>query len=148
MPGKKGNKNALGHKGYKPEKWTAEFYLNELNEIEKYIHSDEGKYIVFIIECCLYRGYSSNKWSEMKNKFADNIELLETIKRIEDFLEVRLYKAGLTNEVNSTMAIAGLNNKYRWANKYEHDLSGEIKTDNKVYGVLFEVVSEKDEKHE
>lgn len=122
MSAKKGNKNALGHKGYKPEKWTAEFYLNELNEIEKYIHSDDGSDVVFIIECCLYRGYSSNKWSEMKNKFADNIELSETVKRIEDFLEVRLYKAGLTNAVNSTMAIAGLNNKYRWANKYEHDL--------------------------
>lgn len=106
----------------KPEKWTAEFCLNELSEIESYIKSDEGKYFVFIAECCLYRGYSSNRWCEMKSKFSDNKEISEFIKRIEDFLEIRLFKAGLANEVNSTMAIAGLNNKYRWANKYEHDL--------------------------
>lgn len=139
MPAPKNNKHALGHKGYKPEKWTAEFCLNELNEIEKYIQSEDGEDVVFIIECCLYRGYSSNKWSEMKNKFAENLELSETIKRIEDFLEVRLYKAGLTNAVNSTMAIAGLNNKYRWANKYENDITskGEKIENNIITGITF-----------
>jgi len=125
----------------KPEKWTADFCLNELAEIEKHIQSEDGEDIVFIIECCLYRGYSSNRWSEMKSKFKENEQISESIKRIEDFLEVRLYKAGLTNAVNSTMAIAGLNNKYRWANKYEHEHSGEIKT-YQTTGVLFTIIDE------
>jgi hypothetical protein len=131
---KENGKNEVG----RAEKWTAEFCLNELSEIDKHLKSDEGKFIVLIIECCLYRGYSSNRWSEMKTKFKENEIISETIKRIEDFLEARLYNAGLSNAVNSTMAIAGLNNKYRWANKYEHEHSGEIKTKTEIKGITFD----------
>ena len=122
MGAPKGNQNAKGHKGRKPEKWTSGFFANELKEIDNFIRNDkEGKFYVFIIECCLQRGYSTNRWSEMKQKFKDNVELMESVKMIEELLEVRLYKAGLANKVNSTMAIAGLNNKYRWTNKYDVD---------------------------
>lgn len=109
---KENGKNNVGAK----EKYTTEFVTNELKEMLDYINSDDGSDVVFIGELCLYRGYSPQRWSEISLKHKENEEITETIKIIEAKLEFRLYKAGLTNQVNATVCLAGLNNKYRWEN--------------------------------
>jgi hypothetical protein len=108
------------------EKYTAAFMLNEIKEINAFLDSDEGNDIVFIGEMCIIRGYSPQRWSEIKDRHIDNKIITESIKIIEAKLEYRLYKAGLTNAVNATMCLAGLNNKYRWENaKQKLDHSSE-----------------------
>jgi len=117
---KENGKNQTGRQ----EKYTLEFVSNELNEMLKYIDSDEGSDVVFIGELCLWRGYSSQRWSEITKKFSDNDYISETIKNIEQKLEYRLFKAGLSNEANATMVIFGLKNKYIWKDK--HELSTDV----------------------
>jgi hypothetical protein len=107
---KENGKNATGA----PEKWTFDFCMNELDEMQKYLNSEDGSDLVFLSELCLYRGYSHQKWSEISNKFEKEKEIIDIIKKIEETLENRLYKAALTNQVNATMAIFGLKNKYKW----------------------------------
>lgn len=117
---KPNGKNNVGVK----DKYTASFCLNELSEMKKYIESDDGSDVVLIKELTLYRGFSYQRWSEITAKYAENKEISDTIKKIEDILETRLYKAGLTNQVNTTMAIFGLKNKYRWVDKNETEVTG------------------------
>lgn len=116
---KSNGKNNVGVK----EKYTRDFCLNELNEMFKHINSDDGADIVLLKELCLYRGFSHQKWSEIINKFLDDKEIQDLIKKIEDTLEMRLYKAGLTNSANPTMVIFGLKNKYKWQDQQQLDHS-------------------------
>lgn len=129
---KENGKNNVGVK----DKYTLSFCLNELSEMVKYIESDEGYDVVLIKELTVYRGYSHQKWSEILNKFPESKEIQDTIKKIEDILEMRLYKAALTNQVNPTMAIFGLKNKYEWRDKVETENenkhSGEITITRKI----------------
>jgi hypothetical protein len=117
---KENGKNDVGAK----EKYTADFCINELNEMMKHINSDDGSDVVLIKELCILRGFSHQRWSEITAKFADNLEISDTIKKIEDILEMRLYKAGLTNSANSTLVIFGLKNKYKWVDKIDTELTG------------------------
>lgn len=117
---KPNGKNDVGVK----EKYTAEFCKNELNEMMKHINSEDGSDVVLIKELCILRGFSHQKWSEIVNKFPEEKEIQDTIKKIEDILEMRLYKAGLTNSVNPTMCIFGLKNKYNWTDKSETEITG------------------------
>ncbi len=109
---KKNGKSKVGRE----EKYTPKFVTDELQAMIDYMNSEDGSDVIFISELCLHRGYSPQRWSEIANKYADNENISETIKRIESILEIRLYKAGLTGAVNPTMALAGLNNKYKWIN--------------------------------
>jgi hypothetical protein len=126
---KMNGKNNVGAK----EKYTKEFCFNELNEMIKYMESEDGSDVVLIVELCLYRGYSKQRWSEISNKFTDCQEISELIKKIENTLEARLYKAGLTNQVNPTMCIFGLKNKYQWHDRIEQDITSKDEKIKQVF---------------
>lgn len=129
---KPNGKNNVGVK----EKYTREFCWNEVQEMLNHINSEEGADIVLLKELCIYRGFSHQKWSEITNKFIDDEEIQDTLKKIENILEMRLYKAGLTNQANPTMVIFGLKNKYGWFDKQEYDHSskdGTMATKPNIY---------------
>ena len=89
MGGTKGNKNALGNKGGRPEKWTSSFVAEEIEWMKKYLISSEGENIVFKKELCHLRKYSHSQFTTYVTKF----ELFEAIKEIDEILEVRIAKA-------------------------------------------------------
>lgn len=117
MGGTKGNKNALGNKGGRPEKWTSSFVAEEIEWMKKYLISSEGENIVFKKELCHLRKYSHSQFTTYVTKF----ELFEAIKEIDEILEVRIAKAGMTNEINTTMAIFCLKNNHGWKDKTENE---------------------------
>ena len=117
MGGTKGNKNALGNKGGRPVKWTSSFVAEEIEWMKKYLISSEGENIVFKKELCHLRKYSHSQFTTYVAKF----ELFEAIKEIDEILEVRIAKAGMTNEINTTMAIFCLKNNHGWKDKTENE---------------------------
>lgn len=117
MGGTKGNKNALGNKGGRPVKWTSSFVAEEIEWMKKYLISSEGENIVFKKELCHLRKYSHSQFTTYVTKF----ELFEAIKEIDEILEVRIAKAGMTNEINTTMAIFCLKNNHGWKDKTENE---------------------------
>lgn len=94
MPAPKENKNA--------EKWTVKTAMDALNRIEQECKKEDCYYLLTaLVECGLY----SEVWTYWKEKFSSDKVVFQTIKRIEDYLEQKLVKAGLKGDVNVTAFI-------------------------------------------
>lgn len=104
----------------RPEIWTREKVKNELEWMLAHLESADGQDVVLKKELCILRKYAYHTFSMELSKYD---EFSYIIKRIEDILESRLYKAALTNDVNPTMAIFGLKNHYNWKDKTETDIT-------------------------
>jgi hypothetical protein len=114
----------------KPIIFTEEFVFNKANEMLEFINSAEGKNIIFITELCLKQGWSGQKWSEELKNYPENKQITETIKAIEETLELRLAKGLLAGKLNATGAIFTLKNKYKWKDK--HDIEHANNPDNPI----------------
>lgn len=110
----------------KPEKYTREFVLNELNDMLVEIDRDQG--IFFINQLFEKRDYSRQRYSDWAKKFDGDEEIMDTIKRLEGQLENRLVIGALTGALNPTMSIFTLKNKHDWKDRTEVENTHEIKT--------------------
>jgi hypothetical protein len=90
MPAPKGNTYA--------EKWTTEAVLAALAQVEKQCKKQGCYYLLSALVDC---GYYSDVWAYWKEKFSEDPEVFRTIKRIEDYLEQKLVKAGLNGDINT-----------------------------------------------
>lgn len=122
----------------KPEKYTRDFVLLELNEMLKEVNNDLG--IFFINQLFENRSYSRQRYSEWAEKFKDDDEISDTIKKLEDQLENRLVVGGLTSALNPAITIFTLKNKHNWRDKTEVDNTHEIK------GTLVEFIDARQDK--
>lgn len=116
----------------KPEKYTKEFVVSELQDMLSEVTNDLG--IFFIGQLFENRSYSRQRFSEWEKKFADDEEISDIKKRIEDLLETRLVTGGLTSALNPTLTIFTLKNKHNWRDKTEQDIthSGDVSFINDV----------------
>lgn len=122
MGAPKGNKNALGNKGGRPPIYTLEYCLAEIKLLYERLSGDgkEGKIKYFTLhDLVCDRPYPRQEVSVWRNKYKDELEFSDTIKKIDAELENRLYKLALTNKVNTAVAIFGLKNNYSWKEKQE-----------------------------
>ncbi|MCA9368211.1 hypothetical protein KC887_08230, partial [Candidatus Kaiserbacteria bacterium] len=62
-------------------------------------------------------------WSYWLEKFADDPEVFEAIKRIEGKMENKVVKNALKGDANATMSIFVLKNKHDWKDKTEADVN-------------------------
>jgi hypothetical protein len=105
----------------KPEKYTEEFVSTELAAMLSELKENET--VVILGELFNNRDYSPQRFSEWEEKFKDNPEISESIKRIKSLLETRLNSGGLRGKLNPTMTIFNLKNNYGWKDKTEQDLN-------------------------
>lgn len=105
----------------KPEKYTAEFVQNELLSMIQEIENDQE--IIVLGELFKHRDYSPQRFSEWAEKFSDNNEITESIKRIKSILETRINTGALKGKLNATMTIFNLKNNYGWKDKFENDVT-------------------------
>jgi len=110
---KPGNKEA--------EKWTQENVLEKLQEIDQL--SKEDKNVVFLYEALELVDLYPDVWQYWKEKFKEDIDVFRAIKKIEQMLENRICKKGLTGEHNATMSIFLLKAKYGYSDKQEINLN-------------------------
>ena len=96
----------------KPVKYTEAFVSTELESMLSELLSDES--IMYIGQLFLQRSYSRQRFSEWTDKFKDNEQISDIIKKIEDTLETRLVLAGLDSLTNVPMTIFTLKNKHGW----------------------------------
>lgn len=116
----------------KPEIYTREFVLAELQDMYKEVSNDLG--IVYIGQLFENRRYSRQRYSEWAKKFQKDDEISDTIKRLEDLIETRLVTGGLTSALNPAITIFTLKNKHSWRDKTEQDVthSGDVSFINDV----------------
>ncbi len=115
MAAKKGNKTA--------EKWTREQVIPLLAKIEKEAEKASCLYIgTALVAVKLYKEI----WSYWKDKFKDDDDVFQPIKRIEQMFEAKLFAGGLKGELNPTTVIFGLKNNHDWKDKRETEHSGEM----------------------
>lgn len=113
----------------RPEKYTIEFCLKEIRGFWAVLVSEmtekdkEWDHITWH-DLVKDKPYSRQRVSEWREKFADNEEFSDTIKKIEEELENRMLKLGLKGKANATLVIFSLKNNYGWKDKQEHELSG------------------------
>ena len=111
--------NKEKNKGGRPQIFNEQFCQSEVNSMLEYLNTDDGKDILFIGELCLMRGYSFQRWSDRMKSFKENHELMDTIEKIEQTLEIRLSKGMVTNKYSANGAKFTLINKYGWRDKQE-----------------------------
>lgn len=99
----------------KPTTYTREFVLKELEWMLAELEVDES--IVFKKELINPKPYSSQRYSEWANDFAEDSQISETIKKIDDILETRLVKWWLTNVYNSQITRLCLTANYNRENR-------------------------------
>ena len=100
----------------KPEKHKTRYIAGKVDALIKSIELEivENTDIVFLNQSLANRGITTGKWGLIKQKHADNLPLIETMRRIETILEGRIVNGALNNKLNTTMAIFVLKNKYHW----------------------------------
>jgi len=108
----------------RPEKYTISFCLTEIREILARLEGDvatTGRGWTYLTwhDLVKDRPYPRQRVSEWRNRFKDNEEFSDTIKKIESELENRLVKLGLKGTANTTMVIFMLKNNYKWVDKQE-----------------------------
>lgn len=117
-------------KAGQPEKYNIEFCFKEIKEFYRILFEDgkdDGKVKYFTWhDIVKTRPYSRQRISEWRKKFKKNREFSDTIKKIDEELENRIYKYALLNKVNVAMAIFSLKNNYGWKDKIETEHSGAI----------------------
>lgn len=104
----------------KPVLYTEEFVSNELLEILKEVL--ENKDLIVLGEVFEKKPYSSQRFSEWSEKFKENDEISESIKKIKDVFENRVNVGGLKGKLNPAMSIFNLKNNYGWKDKTEQDV--------------------------
>ena len=112
MPAPKGNDYA--------EKWTREAVLDALSEIES---EAQQKTCLWLGSALVKTGLYRAVWAYWKEKFTDDDEVFETIKKVEQIFEDRLFSMALKGDANPTIAIFGLKNNHDWKDKTEQDLN-------------------------
>jgi hypothetical protein len=127
MAAKKGNKYA--------EKWDKITVLEALNSI----YADVEKNRIFYLGVTLANIDLYNTiWTDWQDKFREDKEVSQAIKRIEAKIEANLLSQAASNKINATIAIFVLKNKYKWSDKQEidHTSKGEsiIWNEVKQYG--------------
>jgi hypothetical protein len=110
MAAKKGNKYA--------EKWTKQVVLDHLAQI---LQDIEDNKLVYLAVALTNLGLYSEIWSIWSNKFGDDKEVYQLIKRIESKIESNLVTRLLNNQCNAAGAIFILKNKHRMSDKQEID---------------------------
>lgn len=105
----------------RPIIYTEEVVKNELEGILEEILSNKD--IVLLGEIFENKAYPRQNFSEWAEKFKNNIEISDTIKRIKGILEERVNLGGLKNKLNPTMTIFNLKNNYGWKDKNETDIT-------------------------
>lgn len=116
----------------KPEKYTQEFVAAELQAMIQELEDNPA--VVILGELFATRDYSPQRFSEWEEKFQDDEEISESIKRIKSTLEARLNLGGLKGILNPTMTIFNLKNNYGWRDKTEVDstIKGDVTFINDV----------------
>lgn len=103
-----GNKNA--------EKWTVAEVLPILEKIEKEASKPNCYYLgTALVAVKLYK----EVWAYWCEKFKDEEVVFQSIKRINQVFEAKLYGAALSGGVDKTVAIFGLKNNHDWKDKQE-----------------------------
>lgn len=111
------------NKSGRPEIYTLEFCLNEIKQFWQTILNDNKTKVLLWQDLTRNKPYSRQRISEWVKKFEDNEEFSDTIKKINDELESRLFKLGLSKLGNPAMAIFGLKNNHGWKDKSEMDVT-------------------------
>lgn len=110
----------------RPEIYTLKYCLDEVRDILNVLQGDaEGIYVTWH-DLIKYKSYSRQRISEWREKFKDDNEFSDTIKKIDEELENRLVTAGLKNKMNATIVIFSLKNNYGWKDKQETEHTGGI----------------------
>jgi hypothetical protein len=112
----------------RPTKYTYDYCLKEILLFKDRLFSDGEaeaglKYFTWH-DLIKDRPYSRQRISEWREKFKDKAKFSDTIKKIDEELENRLFKFALINKVNPTMAIFSLKNNFGWKDKTETELTG------------------------
>jgi len=105
----------------KPTIYTEKLVKKELKSILDFILNN--KEVVYLGEVFEDRPYPRQCFSEWAEKFKNNEQISDTIKRIKDILESRVNIGGLRQKLNATMVIFNLKNNYNWKDKTETDLT-------------------------
>lgn len=105
----------------RPIIYTEEFVKNEVEKILE--EAMENKELTVLGEIFENKAYSSQRFSEWAEKFKNNDEISESIKKIKDLFENRVNVGGLKNKLNPTMTIFNLKNNYGWKDKNETDIT-------------------------
>lgn len=100
------------------EKWTKEAVMDTL----KVMYESAKMPGIYYIGSALAQVGLYNQWySEMAEKFKEDEEVSEMIKRIDQAFESKLVGKTLQGDLNPTMAIFTLKNKHQWKDKQEID---------------------------
>jgi hypothetical protein len=103
----------------RPIIYTEEFVREEVIKILEEVR--ENKELTVIGEIFENKAYSSQRFSEWAEKFKNNDEISESIKKIKNVFENRVNIGGLKGKLNPTMSIFNLKNNYGWRDKTEVD---------------------------
>lgn len=110
----------IAKKKTKPIIYTEEFVKKEVATLLEESKNEELLTIGRLFE---NKAYSSQRLSEWAEKFKNNDEISESIKKIKDIFLNRINDGALRGKFNPTMTIFNLKNNYNWKDKNETDIT-------------------------
>jgi|GEM_PF-1958681 len=108
----------------KPTRYTEKFVLQEVQSMLIEIKNNAD--VFFLGQVFEERDYSMQRFSEWREKFKDNEEISEAMKRIQELLETRVVVGTMKKELNPTIVIFHLKNNYQWTDKVEESRNKEL----------------------
>ena len=104
------------------EKWTLDKTIELLNNMLNILIQDET--ILFSGTLAVKAGIYRQLIEYLTDKFFDNEQVFDTIKKINTIIESRIVQSAMGNQINVTMSIFTLKNNYNWKDKQETELTG------------------------
>jgi molecular chaperone DnaK (HSP70) len=111
----------------KPTIYTEENVKEILASMLKEAEDQENDTVSFK-ELFTKRKIGQQRFSEWAEKFKECEEISESLGRLKDIYETKLFKQGLFNKMNANLVKFGLSANYGWKDKTEVDqnLKGEL----------------------
>lgn len=103
----------------KPTIYTEENVLEILKSM--LLEAESENDTVSFKELFTRRKISQQRFSEWAEKFKDHEEISESLGRLRDIYENKLFKQGLFNKMNANLVKFGLSANYGWREKTEVD---------------------------
>ena len=111
------------NKGGRPKKYTAEFILTELAELQNMLQHD--KKIVFVNQLFENKEYSRQRFYEWIDEYGKDSRFADIIKKIDEIIEARVVAGALNKDLQPIFSIFYMKNKFSWQDKQQVDVSSD-----------------------
>ena len=128
-------------KAGRPKLFTLKYCLSEVQKMLKILEKSNTN-IILLTQLCHSTGHSRFQFYEWKRQFMHDTEFSNTVKKIEEILETRIWLGAMSKQLNTLVSLFHLKVNYGYKDK-EIDIEYQVPIEKYKYNNLWEKIKER-----